>query len=242
MIVRTFQNKRTTDLPYDMKVIHCYCPFKMHFFEKIIVFIVLSFIADILCAQDIWTKEDSVKLSKILNSETPISINSDFKRELEKSSIGEPIRESYGSWNDFILDVKTYDFDISKYQSINMGHIFNKPTSVKFFNLNNEYLKHNKFTIDGRIDVDNPLIYLQRNTKLTFPLDRKLHFNISVSYALDKSHSPILPINPTPYSWGAGFSYDIGKDIAIGSQANYQYNIIQKKWEWFWVLKISIIF
>lgn len=31
MIVRTFQNKRTTDLPYDMKVIHCYCPFKMHF-------------------------------------------------------------------------------------------------------------------------------------------------------------------------------------------------------------------
>src|SRR5699024_1863718 len=161
------------------------------------------------------------KLSKILNSETPISINSDFKRELEKSSIGEPIRESYGSWNDFILDVKTYDFDISKYQSINMCHIFNKPTSVKFFNLNNEYLKHNKFTIDGRIDVDNPLIYLQRNTKLTFPLDRKLHFNISGSYALDKSHSPILPINPTPYSWGAGFSYDIGKDIAIGSQANY---------------------
>ena len=79
-------------------------------------------------------------------------------------------------------------------------------------------------------------------TKLTFPLDRKLHFNISGSYALDKSHSPILPINPTPYSWGAGFSYDIGKDIAIGSQANYQYNIIQKKWEWFWVLKISIIF
>ena len=90
--------------------------------------------------------------------------------------------------------------------------------------------------------MDNPLIYLQRNTKLTFPLDRKLHFNISGSYALDKSHSPILPINPTPYSWGAGFSYDIGKDIAIGSQANYQYNIIQKKWEWLWVLKISIIF
>ena len=32
---------------------------------------------------------------------------------------------------------------------------------------------------------------------------------------------------------GAGFSYEIGKHAIIKSQTNYQYNIIQKKWEWF---------
>lgn len=98
----------------------------------------------------------------------PIYIDSDLKKELEKSFIGEPIKKSYGSWNDFTLDIKTYDFDKPKCQYIDMGPIFDKSTSVKFFNLNNEYLKHKKFTISSHVDVANPSIFLRRNTILTF--------------------------------------------------------------------------
>lgn len=241
MLVETIQNKGKTDLSYNMNVIRGYFVLKLHLYEKFVVFIAFCFFSNFLCAQAVWTKEDSVKLSEILNSETPISINSDLKKELEKSFIGELIRESCGYWNDFRLDTKTYDFDIPKYQPLNMVHFFNKPTSVRFFNLNNEYLKIKKFTIDSHIDVDNPLIDLQRNTNLTFPLDRKLHFHISGSYTLDNSHSSILPVNSTPYSIGAGLSFDIGKNVVICPQVNYQFDIIQKRWEWFWGINLKVL-
>lgn len=55
----------------------------------------------------------------------------------------------------------------------------------------------------------------------------------SGSYTLDKKRSVILPATSIPYKVGAGFSYEIGKHAIIKSQTNYQYNIIQKKWEWF---------
>ena len=175
-----------------------------------------------------------------MNNETPIYIDDDLKKELENSFIGSQVKENSSSWNDFILDIKPGDYFVQKYHNINLNDILYKSTSGNFFNLNNEYLKLKKFTIDSHIDV--PFIYIQRNTDLVFPLNRNLRFNISGSYTIDKSHNPILPINPIPYSMGAGFSYNIGKKIVIGSQANYRFNIIQKRWEWFWNLKISIIF
>ena len=92
MIVRIFENKKTTNLSYDKKMILYYCAFKTHLFGKIIVFIVFSFFADILSAQEVWTKEDSIKLSKILNDETPIYIDDALKKELENSFIESPIK------------------------------------------------------------------------------------------------------------------------------------------------------
>lgn len=86
MIVRIFENKETMNLSYDKKIIQCYCAFKTHLFGKIIVFIVFSFFVDILSAQEVWTKEDSVKLSKILNNETPIYIDDDLKKSWKIAS------------------------------------------------------------------------------------------------------------------------------------------------------------
>lgn len=134
---------------------------------------------------------------------------------MEKSFIGGPIKKSYGFGNGFILDIKTYDFDKPKCQYIDMGPIFDKSTSVKFFNLNNEYLKHKKFTISSHVDVANPSIFLRRNTILTFPLDRKFYVNISGSYTLDYSDNSILPVDPTPYTIGVGLSFNIRKILRL---------------------------
>lgn len=123
-----------------------------------------------------------------------------------------------------------------------MGPIFDKSTSVKFFNLNNEYLKHKKFTISSHVDVANPSIFLRRNTILTFPLDRKFYVNISGSYTLDYSDNSILPVDPTPYTIGVGLSFNIRKNITIGPQANYQFNLIRRRWECFWGIKCAISF
>lgn len=86
---------------------------------------------------------------------------------------------------------------------------------------------------NSRIDKNLPLIKIQQKTNMTIPLNKKLHFSVYGSYTLDKKRSVILPATSIPYKVGAGFSYEIGKHAIIKSQTNYQYNIIQKKWEWF---------
>lgn len=129
-----------------------------------------------------------------------------------------------------------------KYHSINMEQIFKEHTTIKLFNLKNEYLKHNKFTIDSNIDSDSYLKYLQRNTQLIYPLNGKLQFNMSGNYTIDRTQNPILPINPAPYTLGVGLSFKLRNNIEIGPQISYQYNMIQKRWEWIGGIKYTIRF
>lgn len=242
MRTETYKGTSKMNKYYSVNIIHIFCEFKLYLHNGLVVFIAFYFFSNLLCAQTVWTTEDSVQLSKILKSERPIIINSDLKRELERSFNCEPVKENCSSWNDFILDIKSYDLVIPKYQPINMEHIFKKHTTSKFFNLKNEYFKYNQFIIGSNIDVDNSLKYLQRNTKLTFPLSSKLHFNTFGSYPLDKSHSPILPVNPSLYALGVGVSFSLRKNIVLSPQMGYQYNIIQKRWEWQWGIKCTILF
>lgn len=97
----------------------------------------------------------------------------------------------------------------------------------------NGNLKCKSLMRNSRIDKNLPLIKIQQKTNMTIPLNKKLHFSVYGSYTLDKKRSVILPATSIPYKVGAGFSYEIGKHAIIKSQTNYQYNIIQKKWEWF---------
>lgn len=66
--------------------------------------------------------------------------------------------------------------------------------------------------------------------------------NIIGNYSLDKKRSVILPATSIPYKVGAGSSYEIGKYAIIKTQTNYQYNIIQKRWEWFFGAGVSFTF
>lgn len=84
-----------------MKVIRYYRVFQLYCCRRILIFLTVSIITDILYAQEIWTKDDSVKLSQILSNETPIYIDSALKRELEHLFIGNPIKDNGNFWNDF---------------------------------------------------------------------------------------------------------------------------------------------
>ena len=243
MRIETYKGTSKTNKYYDINIIRNFCKLKLYLHNGLVLFIAFYFFSNLLCAQTVWTKEDSVQLSKILGSERPIIINSDLKRELERSFNCEPVKENCSSWNDFILDIKSYDLVIPKYQPINIEHIFSKKhTTIKLFNFKNEYLKHNKFTINSNIDSDSYLKYLQRNTQLTYPLNGKLQFNMSGSYTIDRTQNPILPINPTSYTIGVELSFKLKNNIEIGPQVNYQYNIIQKRWEWIGGIKCTILF
>lgn len=72
---------------------------------KIIMFFVIFLISRPIYAQKQgeWTKNDSVKLSKILNGKISVHINDDFKRKLEQSFIGNPTKDYNRYWNDLNL-------------------------------------------------------------------------------------------------------------------------------------------
>lgn len=49
-------------------------------------------------AQEHWGKEDSIKLTKMLDGEIPIHINENFKIEFEQSLLGYPKIENNDEW------------------------------------------------------------------------------------------------------------------------------------------------
>lgn len=242
MRTESYKGTSKTERYYDMNIIHFFCEFKLFLHNDFVIFIAFCFFSNLLCAQTVWTKEDSIHLSKILESEKPIIINSDLKNELERSFNCELIKEDRSSWNDFILGIKSYDLVMSKFQTINMEHIFKEHITIKLFNLKSEYLKYNKFTIDSNIDSDSYTKYLQRNTQLSYPLNGKLQFNMSGSYTIDRLQNPILPTNSAPYTIGVGLSFKLKNNIVVGPQMSYQYNIIQKRWELMGGIKCTILF
>lgn len=187
-----------------------------------------------------WTTNDSVRLAKMLNGEIPIHIDDAFKRELEQSFIGHPIKDDNKQWDDFRVDI---DFKPYFPNVVNIGYgttFYNKLNHSN--NLWNGYLKYKILMINSRTDKNLPFIGVQQNTSIAIPLNNKLSFNLHGEYTQYKRNNVIIPPTAIPYSVGAGFSYNVGKNMIIGTQTNYQYNIIQKDWEWFCGLRFVINF
>lgn len=190
--------------------------------------------------QNGWTTNDSVRLAKMLNGEMSIHIDDAFKRELEQSFIGHPIKDDNKQWDDFRLDI---DFKPYFPNVVNIGcgtTFYNKLNHSN--NQWNGYLKYKILMINSRTDKNLPFISVQQNMSIAIPLNNKLSFNLHGDYTQYKRNNVIIPPTVIPYSVGAGFSYNVGKNMIIGTQTNYQYNIIQKDWEWFCGLRFVINF
>lgn len=61
-----------------------------------------TFVLKPIYAQEHWGKEDSIKLSKMLNGEMPIYINKKIKIEFEKSLLEHPQIEDYDEWKKYL--------------------------------------------------------------------------------------------------------------------------------------------
>lgn len=203
----------------------------------------LNLIPCLAFAQEGWTTKDSIKLSKMLDGEIPIHINNAFKKELEQSLTGSCLKESNNKLDDFILDIKIKS-DLFKYNQLGKPCIYIQSDllSDSTYSKKIEYINIKGFRISSETYIDNPYVSIERNTNISIPLTKKLNFNVYGNYALDKKRSVILPATSIPYKVGTGFSYKIGKYTIIKSQTNYQYNIIQKRWEWFFGAGVSFTF
>lgn len=212
---------------------------------KILTAFILNFIPCLVFAQEGWTAKDSIKLSKMLDGENPIHINNAFRNELEQSLTGYTIRSSSNKLNDFILSVKPKS-DLMEYPKLNKQNLYiqyNLLQDSLYYYKKNECIKIKEFRIcSSNTYMENPYISVERNTNISIPIDKKLHFNIYGNYTLDKKRSVVLPATSIPYEVGAGLSYNISKHLTIKSQTNYQYNLIHRKWEWFFGAGITFTF
>lgn len=210
---------------------------------KNLIAFILNFISCLVFAQEGWTTKDSIKLSKMLDGENPIHINDAFRNELEQSLTSYPIKRSNNKLNDFILGVKPKS-DLMEYPKLNKVslHIQYNTLKESLFIPKYEYIKVREFRIRSNTDLENLYISVERNTNISIPIGKKLHFNIYGNYTLDKKRNVILPATSIPYEVGTGFSYNISKHITIKSQTNYQYNLIQRRWEWFFGAGIAFTF
>lgn len=212
---------------------------------RILTAFILNFIPCLVFAQEGWTAKDSIKLSKMLDGENPIYINNAFRNELEQSLTGYTIRSSSNKLNGFILSVKPKS-DLMEYPKLNKQNLYiqyNLLQDSLYYYKKDEYIKIKGFRIcSSNTYMENPYSSVERNTNISIPIGKKLHFNIYGNYTLDRKCSVVLPANSIPYEVGAGLSYKISKHLTIKSQANYQYNLIQRKWEWFFGTGITFTF
>lgn len=186
------------------------------------------FVLEPIYAQEHWGKEDSIKLAKMLDGEMPIHINEKFKIEFENSLLGYPPIEDNAEWKKIIN--------------------FKQPlTGLLLSPINNDILtirllqNHNRKN-NGLFFINSQIINISQYSNMSIPLAKKIHFNVYGINELSERKSIAHPVSFFPHEFGAGVSYDINCHLKIGTQSNYQYNSIQKKWEWFMGLGITVVF
>lgn len=183
-----------------------------------------TFVLEPIYAQEHWSKEDSIKLAKMLDGEMPIHINEKFKIEFEKSLLGYPQIEDNDEWKKNInFKQPLTGLLLSPINSDILTNCYNRKNNNLFF-------------------INSQIINISQYSNMSIPLAKRIHFNVYGINELSARKSIAHPISFFPHEFGAGVSYDINCHLRIGTQSNYQYNSIQKKWGWFMGLGITVIF
>lgn len=174
---------------------------------KSLIFVVTPFISLSSFAQEEWTRNDSLRLSKILNNEIPITINDAFKKELEEAFTRPLMKKDRTTkhWMDFILDIKPDNGLMKSHKQIKPTILFQyNSLSESMFGKRSEYMKIGKLKINSSIDTESPFTDIKRSTNLNIPLNRKFNLNMYGNYTFDKRGDVGIPSTPTPLVFGAG--------------------------------------
>ena len=191
--------------------------------------------------QTIWTKQDSIKLKKILDEETDISINPTIKQEID-------LLFSTPAYihNIPILPIEELlpqpknlrqTYPIPRFR-LNNAHIYYKtPLQDKYI------LNAQRFGISAAKEYDKRAgMLLLQKTDFKFDITQKLGYHLYAGYSRSSSKSAILPGTVNPLYFGSGFSYDINRRMQVKTSIRHQFNIIHRRWEWVWETNMGISF
>lgn len=181
-----------------------------------------------------WSKQDSLKLQQILDSEQEIKINRKLIEVTEQGTY------SPKTFTDFDLTLPTVKSPtIFSEPSINTYSILHKP-SVSTFLPTYSLLRINK----------NLLLYSKSNfaessnnfhiqTLIDYKFSKKWSLNIYGTQNLDTRKHRGLPSEVEPTQLGSNIVLKINKNWKIKTGMQYQYNALRKRWEWIPQVSVS---
>lgn len=191
--------------------------------------------------QTVWTKNDSIKLKKILDGETDIFINPTVKQEIDllfstpahiHSTPILPVGELLPEPDNFRKIYPMPEFRLN-----NTRIYYNTSLRSSYF-LNNK-----RFSISATTRYTKRIrMLLQQKTDFKFDITQKIGYHIYAGYSRSDSKSAILPETVSPLYFGSGFSYDINRKVQIKTGIEHKFNIIHKRWEWVWETSVGVFF
>lgn len=195
-----------------------------------------------LYGQEIWSKDDSLKLKKILEKNEDIQINPSAKEELNRMFGISPAKVVPPALLFPIEDLMSnFITPISEapYSYRNSLQYYYRDSPLRKY----RFLKKYRIGMDYSLLMNpNSRVLIQQNINFQYMITDKFGCHIFGGYSIDKSKSPILPSTANPAYIGTGVYYNITDKVQIKTNVNYQLNIIKKRWEWTWDLGVGAKF
>lgn len=180
-----------------------------------------------------WSKQDSLRLQQILNSEQEIKINRQLIENTEQNIYPQK------SFMDFDLTLPTIKKSaIFSKPSINTYNILHKSASTflptySLMRINKNLILHSKSNF-----AKSPS-HFHIQTLIEYKFSKKWSLNIYGSQNLDTRRYRGLPSEVEPTQLGSNVVLKINKNWKIKTGMQYQYNALRKRWEWIPQVSVS---
>lgn len=173
-----------------------------------------------------WSKQDSLRLRQMLESDQEIYINRQVLEQTEQ-------RINYSKpFVDFdpTLPVVKSSLSFPKIH-ISTHNLFNNPTAT--FLPNYSRLKINdRIILQSKSNFTQGITHFHIRTEMQYKLSSRWALNMYGFQNLDTRRYRGLPSEIEPTTFGGNISYQINKNWKIKTGLQYQYNAIRRRWEW----------
>lgn len=173
-----------------------------------------------------WSKQDSLRLRQLLESDQEIYINRQVLKQTEQRINNSKL------FVDFDPTLPTIKTSLSFPQRhISTHNLFTNPTAT--FLPNYSRLKINdRIILQSKSNFTQGINHFHIRTEIRYTLSPKWALNIYGSQNLDTRRYRGLPSEIEPTTLGGNISYQINRNWRIKAGLQYQYNEIRKRWEW----------
>lgn len=182
-----------------------------------------------------WSKQDSLRLKHILESDQEVIINKGFVDQIE---------QGISKGNKFYMDFDT-KLPIIKSPivftefSFNTRNIIRQSSSILLPNYS-LFKINKKFTLHSRSNFARSSDYFHNQTTMEYKFSKRWSLNMYGTQNLDMRKYRGLPSEIEPTQLGSDVVYKVNKNWSIKTGVQFQHNTIRKKWEW--IPQVSVSF
>ena len=180
-----------------------------------------------------WSKQDSLRLQQMLESDQEIKINRKLIEKVEQKMY---FRKPFVDFDPTQPTLKSST--IFSKPSIHPYKMFQKPGSTflptySWLRINKNLILHSK----SDFAENSNLFHIQ--SQMEYKLSSKWSLDIYGSQNLDTRRYRGLPSEVEPTKLGSNVVFKINKNWKIKTGMQYQYNAIRKRWEWIPQVSVS---